>query len=171
VYGGTEPGPMAERMQALLARAAEEQLSEQRQVSVVLAELRDLLVSLGKQVGERLGPVEARLDELGRRMEAMAQRTAAPLPPLPPPAADALAVALAERLGDRLVELAQREILSAVADTERRLAAHVDDAVLALAAVLLRRERAGRADGPATPDAGAPGEAPVASTDGDAPAS
>ena len=151
--GRSESAPMTERMQALLARAAEEQLSEQRQVSVVLAELRSLVLELGEVVGQRLGAVELRLDELAAQLEATAHR-AAPTPPAPsalaPPTAEAVAAALAERLTDRLappvVALVQQHVLSAVADSEQRLAAHVDDAVLALAGVLLRRERGVRAE-------------------------
>ena len=159
-HGLSEPGPMTERMQALLARAAQEQLSEQRQVSVVLGELRALVLELGEVLGARLGGVEARLRELAGELEATADG-AAPPPPPPPPTADAVASALADRLADRLapavVELVQQQVLTAVADSERRLTAHVDEAVLALAGVLLRRERGVRADGAAT--AGATGSA------------
>ncbi len=50
---------MSERMQALLSRAAEEQLNEQRQVSVVLGDLRQLLTGLN----DRVDALALRLDE------------------------------------------------------------------------------------------------------------
>ena len=60
---GGSGGPMSERMQALLSRAAEEQLVEQRQVSAVLGELRGLITGLGEQL--RSTASSARLDSLG----------------------------------------------------------------------------------------------------------
>jgi len=54
---------MSERMQALLSRAAEEQLTEQRQVSLVLTDLRQLVTGLGEQL--RGAASAARLDGLG----------------------------------------------------------------------------------------------------------
>lgn len=56
-------GPMSERMQALLSRAAEEQLSEQRQVSISLTDLRTLVNGLSEQL--RLTASSARLESLG----------------------------------------------------------------------------------------------------------
>jgi len=56
-------GPMSERMQALLSRAAEEQLTEQRQVSMVLTDLRQLVTGIGEQL--RGAASAARLDGLG----------------------------------------------------------------------------------------------------------
>jgi hypothetical protein len=44
---------------------------------------------------------------------------------------------LVDGVSPRLAELLRQEVADAVADSERRLAAHVDDAVLALAGVLL----------------------------------
>lgn len=62
-------GPMSERMQALLSRAAEEQLTEQRQVSAVLAELRGLVANLGEQL--RGTASSARLESLGGDVSAL----------------------------------------------------------------------------------------------------
>ncbi|MCW2681027.1 MAG: hypothetical protein JWM62_2428, partial [Frankiales bacterium] len=60
----TRPGgPMSERMQALLSRAAEEQLTEQRQVSAVLTDLRGLVAGLSEQL--RGTASSARLESLG----------------------------------------------------------------------------------------------------------
>ena len=56
-------GPMSERMQELLSRAAEEQLTEQRQVSAVLADMRGVVAGLGEQV--RGTASAARLESLG----------------------------------------------------------------------------------------------------------
>ena len=61
--GPATAGPMSERMQALLSRAAEEQLVEQRQVSAVLADLRGLVTGLSEQL--RGTASSARLDSLG----------------------------------------------------------------------------------------------------------
>ena len=55
--------PMSDRMQELLARAADEQLNEQRQVSAVLIELRQLVTGLAEQL--RGTASSARLDLLG----------------------------------------------------------------------------------------------------------
>ena len=60
---GTTGGPMSERMQALLSRAAEEQLIEQRQVSAVLGELRGLITGLAEQL--RGTASSARLESVG----------------------------------------------------------------------------------------------------------
>ena len=54
---------MSERMQALLSRAAEEQLTEQRQVSAVLTDLRGLVANLGEQL--RGTASSARLESVG----------------------------------------------------------------------------------------------------------
>lgn len=60
---------MSERMQALLSRAAEEQLIEQRQVSSVLGELRGLITGLAEQL--RSTASSARLDSLGGDLTAL----------------------------------------------------------------------------------------------------
>ncbi len=66
---GSTGGPMAERMQALLSRAAEEQLTEQRQVSTVLNDLRQLVAGLGEQL--RGTASSTRLDSLGSEVAAL----------------------------------------------------------------------------------------------------
>ena len=100
---GTTPpvGQVSDRMQALLSRAVEEQVSEQRAVSTVLGELRSQVASLGEAVRlaasdasvERLGGVVStvvadlrtstsllgqRIEALSKRVEAVAVDTAAP---------------------------------------------------------------------------------------------
>lgn len=89
-----DDGPTAQRLQGLLARAAEEQLSEQRQVSAELVELRTVV-----------GELTAQLVAVRQAVEALERRVEAVVP---------------------------------------AVAAHVDEAVLALADVLLRRRRGGR---------------------------
>ena len=134
--------PMSERMRALLSRAAEEQFSEQRQVSAILADLRALVAD----VDDRLRALEAR-------------SAATP---------DAVAEIVLERAVQTLVPQVTAAVLREVAGvvresqeaTERRITEHVDEAVLALAEALLRRRRGSRAgDPPVPPTASA---APVA---------
>lgn len=119
---GPGGGGMSERMQALLSRAAEEQLSEQRQVSAVLTDLRALVHGLGEQLREtassaRLqglsGDVASlstelrlataglgdRLDELGRRVDEQAVSTAEVLR-ASGAGSDAVAVRMAGLAGD-----------------------------------------------------------------------
>ncbi|MGB8649060.1 MAG: hypothetical protein WCD35_00215, partial [Mycobacteriales bacterium] len=83
-------GPVSDRMQALLSRAVEEQVSEQRAVSTVLADLRTQVAGLADSVRsaasdaavERLeGTVSTVVSDLrtstallGQRIEALAQR-------------------------------------------------------------------------------------------------
>ncbi|MBW3639768.1 MAG: hypothetical protein KY451_07970 [Actinobacteria bacterium] len=59
----TGGGAMSERMQALLSRAAEEQLNEQRQVSVVLGDLRQLLTGLSDRVDALARRIDDQVDE------------------------------------------------------------------------------------------------------------
>jgi hypothetical protein len=66
---GAPRGPMSERMQALLSRAAEEQLTEQRQVSAVLSDLRGLVAGLAEQL--RGTASSARLDALGGDLSSL----------------------------------------------------------------------------------------------------
>ena len=159
--GGTPgSGAMSDRMRALLSRAAEEQLHEQRQVSTVLGELRSLVEdvderlatgsqvehvaaevrALSARVDERLAAAEARSTELAERITeatAMVGRAAQDL-------VEAVAAGVAERVEAQLREVAAgltASVEDAVAGSERRLAVHVDDAVLALAEVVLRRRR------------------------------
>ncbi|MCU1594163.1 MAG: hypothetical protein JWO12_1555, partial [Frankiales bacterium] len=100
--GGTPPtGQTSERMQALLSQFQEEQVSEQRTVSSILTELRGQVAALADSVRgtasdasvERLGGVVStvvadlrtstsllgqRLEGLSKRIDAVAQDTAAP---------------------------------------------------------------------------------------------
>ena len=156
-----DSGPREERLQALLARAAEEQLSEQRQVLAVLGELRVLVQDLADRVGGQLDGVQARLDGVQTRLDALATDVQAAPRGAAPPTAEAVAAVVCERLvdavGARLAELLRQEVADAVADSERRLTEHVDEAVLALAGVLLRRspQRPAPAAAPRDEDAAA----------------
>ena len=87
---------MSERMQALLSRAAEEQLNEQRQVSVVLGDLRQLLTGLSERV-----------EALGRRIDEQAEANPSAVP-------DGLVALQREVSGldDRLDVAAQRPVLT-----------------------------------------------------------
>jgi hypothetical protein len=100
--GGPPPGgQVSDRMQALLSRAVEEQVSEQRAVSTLLAELRAQVAALSDGVRlaasdasvERLGGVVStvvadqrtstsllgqRIEALSKRVEAVAAETAGP---------------------------------------------------------------------------------------------
>jgi len=101
---------MAERMQALLARAAEEQLTEQRQVSSVLGELRALITGLGEQL--RSTASSARLDSLGGDVCSLSAGLSALHDQLSPlPGVRTALVELTERL-DRLEALTSRPVLS-----------------------------------------------------------
>lgn len=220
--GGSSP--MSERMQVLLSRAVEDQLSEQRQLTNALADIRALLVRLPEEVraatatavgdqgegvraevdgiarelraglqalGERLDAVgqrggddlDSRLDARLAAVEAAVTRQAERLEQLAAQDHDELLSRL-DALSDRLIVIDERsavapdvsgQVRSAVdelgrtlmaaqvsatdlesavrlvvpevvttahANTERRLAAHVDEAVLALAEALLRRRPA-----------------------------
>jgi hypothetical protein len=88
-----DPGagaPMSERMQSLLSRAVEDQLSEQRQLAGALAEVRAQLAQLGSQLGpvqsgggapphldEALGAIAGNVREavrlLGERLDTVAR--------------------------------------------------------------------------------------------------
>ena len=185
--GAPGSGATSDRMRALLSRAAEEQLSEQRQVSAVLADLRTVLddvderLATGEQVERvaaevrassarveaRLDAVEARYDELAARLSdatAMVGQAAQDL-------VEAVAAGVAVRL-ESLLEA-----------SERRSGEHVDDAVIALAEVVLRRRHAATSVTPAPQEVrqapaadAAPGDgfvlvpADVAGDDGPAPA-
>lgn len=159
--GGPGPGGVSDRMRALLSRAAEEQLHEQRQVSTVLGELRALVADVDERsaTGEQVERLTADLRVLSERVEARLD------------AAEARAGELADRIGEAtaMVGRAAQDLVEAVvagvvdrleaplreatggvttsvsellAGSERRLGTHVDDAVLALAEVVLRRRRA-----------------------------
>jgi hypothetical protein len=157
---------MSERMRALLSRAAEEQLLEQRQVSSVLGELRTLVEDVDERLAtseqvERVAAevralserVETRLDAAEARSAELAERIGGATALLGEAAQD-IAGAVAAQVAER-VEAQLREVLDVVGDTvgssERRLATHVDDAVLALAEVVLRRRRPVAPSAPPTP--------------------
>jgi ElaB/YqjD/DUF883 family membrane-anchored ribosome-binding protein len=158
--GGPGSGAMSDRLRALLSRAAEEQLLEQRQVSAVLGDLRTLLedvderLATGEQV-ERVAAevralsarVEARLDAAEARSDELADRMAQATAMVGQAAQDlvgAVVAGVAERLEAQLPEVTADVVSSVgelVEDSERRLGTRVDDAVLALAEVVLRRQR------------------------------
>ncbi|MGI8537777.1 MAG: hypothetical protein ACR2K2_15140 [Mycobacteriales bacterium] len=73
----TASSPMSERMQALLSKAAEEQLNEQRQVSTVLTDLRELVTGLGEQL--RGTASSSRLDSLGKDVSSLVTERVADL--------------------------------------------------------------------------------------------
>lgn len=149
--GGPDPaaggGPMAERMRTLLSRAAEEQLSEQRQASTVLAELRGLVASLSGQLraaatsaglqsaSDDLG---ALVGELGEQVAGLAAREQL----------QHVGEALESSLGARLEHLeaaASRPVVAPdqLEESVRRLEARLDET--AAAAPVL--ERLGGLDG------------------------
>src|SRR6266566_194601 len=81
---------MSERMQALLSRAAEDQVSEQRQIQAMLTELRTVLGRLpadlaaaaasaqppDQNVGAYLGQLGQQVAQLGQRLDMIAQSVA-----------------------------------------------------------------------------------------------
>lgn len=177
--GGTPgSGAVSDRLQALLARAAEEQLVEQRQVSSVLGELRALVedvderLATGEQV-ERVAAevralsarVEGRLDAADARFAELAERISEATEMISRAAQDLVAAVSSEV--DERVEAQLRKLtastaasfVTAVEGSERRLATHVDDAVLVLAEVVLRRRRSGA---PAVPPPASAVDAPAA---------
>ena len=147
---GPGAGGMSERMQALLSRAAEEQLSEQRQVSAVLTDLRALVSGLGEQLRETASSARLqglagdvatlstelrlataglgdRLDELGRRVDEQAVSTAEVVRAAGA-GSDAAAVRTASLAGDLA---AQADVLDRVGAALRALSG-LPDAVSAL---------------------------------------
>lgn len=231
---GRTSGPVSERMQALLSRAVEDQLGEQRQVTAVVGELREQVAALGaayratasearlEQLGAELtthtGEVRGtrlalddRLDELARRVEQVgaasadsAERlarlevlagtpeqlagldaglarlrddvtelspglTAALLDGLAPRVAELVLERAGDTLVDRIAAATATGVLAELptvvredlADSERRVTAHVDEAVLVLAEALLRRRRPGRAAGPEATEAPGPSRPPA----------
>jgi len=212
--GAPAPGLVSERMQALLSRAVEEQVSEQRSVSAVLADLRREVADLAE--GVRLAASESSLGVLARRLDerdVAAARSAAPEQLTVSPSDLRAAVEtgpLAERLSslsgtleevqqqlsqvvERIAELGaaagelpalsigmtalrsdveqltsrlagsaapgaeeiaqvvDRRVSALLLESEGRVIAHVDDAVLVLAEALLRWRRNGRGGGAAEP--------------------
>ena len=131
--GTPGPGAVSDRLRALLSRAAEEQLHEQRQVSAVLGELRALLQDVDGRAatGEQVERVAAGVRELSARVEVRLD------------GAQARADELAQEVRQATAAVGQlvQDVHELLEGSERRLAAHVDDAVLALAEVVLRRRR------------------------------
>lgn len=109
-------GPVSERLQALLSRAVEDQVTAERGMAEALGEVRTQLAQL--QTGL------ARLEE----------RTAGLVVVDGPDLTRAL-----QALREGVVDDLSTELRETVADSEERTAAHVDEAVLALAAALFRR--------------------------------
>ena len=177
--GGTPgSGAMSDRMRALLSRAAEEQLLEQRQVSSVLGQLRALVEDVDERqaTGEQVERVAAEVRALSARVEVRLD------------AAEARSAELAERFGEATalvgqaaqdlagrVEARLREVVAdltasvdtAVQTSERRLTTHVDDAVLALAEVVLRRRSAAAGAAPGRVPGPTDGAEPAGAGEGD----
>jgi len=81
------------------------------------------------------------------------------------PVGDALVSQLTGVLSAQVRRDTAEVVQVTTADSERRVVAHVDDAVLALAEALLRRRRAGRPPSVVLPPADVPPEQPQASAD------
>jgi len=224
--GAPAPGLVSERMQALLSRAVEEQVSEQRAVSAVLADLRGEVAELAE--GVRLAASESSIGVLARRLDdidAAAARSVAPeqltvslsdlraavetgplaerlsslggtleevqqqlsqvverVAELGTAAGElpALSVGMTALRGDveeltnrlagsaapgaeEIAQVVERRVSALLLESEGRVIAHVDDAVLVLAEALLRRRRNGRGGGAAEPIGSAGQYADVAS--------
>lgn len=106
--GGAQSGPVAERMQALLSRAVEEQVSEQRQVSAVLGDLRMQIAGLADQLrgtasGDRVeqlaGDLASLTTELRRYSSVVGERLDAVLRRVDAQAASAAEAAAAGSAG------------------------------------------------------------------------
>ena len=183
--GAAGAAPMSERMQALLSRAVEDQLTEQRQLASLVAEVRALLAALPSEVaaaaqGDEVLRAEATrmrtgLTAVEQRLEvltALAQR------PVDHSEVTTSVGSVGQRVGaleqalsrieTRLAELAAKVQAQAAAaqESEQRIVSHVDEAVLALAEVLVRKSRPsslGAVKPPAAPAAQiAPVEIPAA---------
>ncbi len=121
-----------------------------RTLSLGIASLRDDLVSLGEWVAQSAPPPAE--DVAGLVSRSVADRL---VETLAPRIADvvltrvsaALVAQLGEALSPRLTMDTEAVVRTVTADSERRVLAHVDEAVLALAEALLRRRRGGRAGG------------------------
>ncbi len=119
-------------------------------LSLGIAVLRDDLVALGERVAESAPP--AAEDVAGLVSRAVADRL---VETLAPRIADvvltrvsaALVAQLGEALSPRVKADTEAVVRTVTADSERRVLAHVDEAVLALAEALLRRRRGGRTGG------------------------
>lgn len=177
--------PVSERMQALLSRAVEDQLSEQRALASLVAEVRALIAALPGDVAAA-APVDQALRtevaQLRAGLSAVEQRLAVLTAAAEKPAdhtavnavgsrVDALATSLAEaRVAQGSLQAKLGELSAAVAALSReqaaatqRVIAHVDDAVLALAEALVRRGRGAAAVPPS------PAVSPVAAVAAAAP--
>ncbi len=119
-------------------------------LSLGIASLRDDLVSLGERVAKAAPPPAE--DVAGMVSRSVADRL---VETLAPRIADvvltrvsaALVAQLGEALSPRVKADTEAVVRTVTADSERRVFAHVDEAVLALAEALLRRRRGGRASG------------------------
>jgi len=189
-----DPGsgsPMSERMQSLLSRAVEDQLSEQRQLAGALTEMRTQLSRLGSQLeslqagdaggpqlDEALGAISGEVREavrlLGERLDNLPAREDI----------ESIVARLSEsvdELGERIgrlegrggetpaaagvdVDAIEEIVARAISDSERRLADHVDEAVLTLAEALLRRRSRPRPTGFAGPAVVTPQPEPEATS-------
>jgi len=228
--GAPAPGLVSERMQALLSRAVEEQVSEQRAVSAVLADLRGEVAELAE--GVRLAASESSIGVLARRLDdidAAAARSVAPeqltvslsdlraavetgplaerlsslggtleevqqqlsqvverIAELGTAAGElpALSVGMTALRGDveeltnrlagsaapeaeEIAQVVERRVSALLLESEGRVIAHVDDAVLVLAEALLRRRRNGRGGGAAEPIGESTGQSADAASDHD----
>lgn len=141
---------VAERMQALLSRAVEDQVSEQRAASAVLTDVRGQLLALSD--GVRLAASEASVERLVDSVDTVLADLRAATVLLDQRLAtltersDALVArfgAVEERLGHVERRLSETEQATGGAnhESEQRITAHVDESVLALAEALLRRGR------------------------------
>lgn len=119
---GTGTGAVSERVQALLSRAVEDQLVEQRAVSTSLTDLRNEVVAVAEAV--RGGASTTAVEQLRGELADNASE----------------ARRASVQLSERLDALTRRvgEVDASVAAGERRILAHVDEAVLAVTESLLR---------------------------------
>jgi hypothetical protein len=127
--GGLPPTtPMSQRMESLLSRAVEDQLSEQRQLAGLLSDIRAQLASLPDHVARAAGTgPDPHVASLAHAVDGVSNDLRTAL------------ASLLDRLG--AVERRLDALQAASAESEQRLSTHVDEAVLALAEALLRRRR------------------------------
>lgn len=141
-----------------------------RALTLGLAALRDDVEQLGERVDQLAPPP---VDEVAalvsqrvadRLVETLAPRVAEVVLAR---VGAALVTQLSDALAPRVAGETEALLRSTTADSERRVLAHVDEAVLALAEALLRRRRGGRAvpgtlaAAAAGPEPAAPAEAPA----------
>lgn len=165
--GSTVNEAVSERMRALLSRAAEDQIVEQRAVSISLTDLRDEVMGVADAVrsGVSAGAVEQLRSELtgnasevrhgfaqvGERLDALTDRVAA---------LDVLTRDQAREVAEQVLSGVASLVRESELASERRILAHVDEAVLALAEALLRRRRTARPDALLAGETGPAAEAP-----------